>query len=135
MRVAPACNTLFCVCSLRAAAGEDAAIYTLARGYLSALFARSADSTRRFCVLLNGLSVTQATVVQSLQYAPTCLTVGNGYLAVGGQHGQIEVTELSSGVTLYRGSVGQSASNGAAHTAAYTLASPVQQPPRHVVCC
>lgn len=54
---------------------------------------------------------TQATVVQSLPYKPTCMTVNLGFIAVGGQRGELNVVTLT-GTQLFDGPLGGSATNG-----------------------
>lgn len=51
-------------------------------------------------------------MVQSLSYKPTCMAVSHGYIAVGGQRGELHILE-QGGASVFGAVIGASATNGA----------------------
>ncbi|GMH33131.1 hypothetical protein BSKO_00965 [Bryopsis sp. KO-2023] len=53
----------------------------------------------------------KSSTVQSLDFAPNCMTVGEGYIAAGGPTSQLMITQLSDGSEVYRDDVGGTVNN------------------------
>mmetsp|Transcript_27318 Transcript_27318/g.52001 ORF Transcript_27318/g.52001 Transcript_27318/m.52001 type:complete len:339 (+) Transcript_27318:231-1247(+) len=53
----------------------------------------------------------EARVIQELGYAPTSMTMGHGYLAAGGQLGQLDVYSANEGNSIFSSDVGDNVNN------------------------
>eukprot|EP00240_Pyramimonas_obovata_P006368 CAMPEP_0118940266 /NCGR_PEP_ID=MMETSP1169-20130426/30984_1 /TAXON_ID=36882 /ORGANISM="Pyramimonas obovata, Strain CCMP722" /LENGTH=316 /DNA_ID=CAMNT_0006884711 /DNA_START=128 /DNA_END=1074 /DNA_ORIENTATION=+ len=89
---------------------------TIQHWQLRDLVASSETINEVFCVnnksTLRYNTVTQeSSVVQDLSYSPTSMTVGHGFLASGGQGGQLDVFNLRSNSSIFSSTVAENVIN------------------------